>query len=75
MIPKLRLFCLVLTKVVPLSAVGPGIPSAASATVVAREGAAATQTVASGSALVQGMAGAVYEQQVRPVGQKACVRC
>ncbi|CAM9753273.1 unnamed protein product, partial [Hapterophycus canaliculatus] len=49
--------------VVPLSAVGPGIPSAASPTVVAREGAVAAQSVASGPALVQGMAGVVYEQQ------------
>lgn len=48
---------------VPLSAVGSGIPSAASPTVVAREGAVAAQSVASGPALVQGMAGIVYEQQ------------
>lgn len=48
---------------VPLSAVGSGIPSAASPTVVAREGAVAAQSVASGPALVQGMAGVVYEQQ------------
>lgn len=51
-------------QVVPLSAVGRGIPSGASPTVVAREGAAASQTVASGPALFQGMAGVVYEQQV-----------
>lgn len=50
---------------VPLSAVGRGIPTSASPTVVAREGAAAAQTVAGGSALVQGMAGVVYEQQVQ----------
>lgn len=31
---------------------------------MAREGAAAAQTVASGPSLVQGMAGVVYEQQV-----------
>lgn len=48
---------------VPLSAVGVGIPSAASPTVVAREGAVAAQSVGSGPALVQGMAGVVYEQQ------------
>ncbi|CAN0536999.1 unnamed protein product, partial [Scytosiphon promiscuus] len=50
-------------QVVPLSAVGRGIPTSASPTVVAREGAAAAQTVAGGAALVQGMAGVVYEQQ------------
>ncbi|CAM9800578.1 unnamed protein product [Ectocarpus sp. 6 AP-2014] len=50
-------------KVVPLSAVGLGIPSAASPTVVAREGAVAAQTVASGPSLAQGMAGVVHEQQ------------
>lgn len=49
---------------IPLSAVGPGIPSAATPTVVAREGAAAAQTVATGPALHQGMAGVVHEQQV-----------
>lgn len=48
---------------VPLSAVGRGIPSAATPTVVAREGAVAAQSVATGPALVQGMAGVVYEQQ------------
>lgn len=48
---------------VPLSAVGTGIPSAATPTVVAREGAVAAQTTASGPALVEGMAGGVYEQQ------------
>lgn len=47
----------------PLSAVGRGIPSAATPTVVAREGAVAAQTIATGPALVQGMAGVVYEQQ------------
>lgn len=52
-------------QVVPLSAVGRGIPTSASPTVVAREGAAAAQTVAGGAALVQGMAGVVYEQQVQ----------
>lgn len=51
-------------QVVPLSAVGGGVPSGASPTVVAREGAAAAQTVASGPALRQGVAGVVYEQQV-----------
>lgn len=50
-------------QVVPLSAVGRGIPSAATPTVVAREGAVAAQSVATGPALVQGMAGVVYEQQ------------
>lgn len=50
-------------QVVPLSAVGRGIPSAATPTVVAREGAVAAQTIATGPALVQGMAGVVYEQQ------------
>ena len=47
----------------PLSAVGTGIPSAATPTVVAREGAVAAQSTASGPALIQGMAGGVYEQQ------------
>lgn len=50
-------------QVVPLSAVGRGIPSAATPTVVAREGAVAAQSIATGPALVQGMAGVVYEQQ------------
>ncbi|CAM9348723.1 unnamed protein product, partial [Discosporangium mesarthrocarpum] len=50
-------------KVVPINAAGSGIPSGATPTVVAREGAAAAQTVASGPALSLGMAGVVYEQQ------------
>jgi hypothetical protein len=44
-------------------AVGTGVPSFATATVVAREGAAAAYTTANGPALVHGMAGFVYEEQ------------
>jgi hypothetical protein len=51
-------------KVVPLNAVGRGLPSAATATVGARVGAAAGQTTVRGGAVSVGMAGVVHETQV-----------
>ena len=49
---------------VPINAVGRGLPSAATATVAARVGASASQTTVRGGALAVGMAGVVHELQV-----------
>jgi hypothetical protein len=51
-------------KVVPLNAVGRGLPSAATATVAARVGASASQTTVRGGSVSVGMAGYVHETQV-----------
>jgi hypothetical protein len=51
-------------KVVPINAVGRGLPSAATATVSARIGASASQTTVRGGAVSVGMAGVVHETQV-----------
>jgi len=51
-------------KVVPINAVGRGLPSAATATVAARIGASASQTTVRGGAVSVGMAGVVHETQV-----------
>ena len=51
-------------KVVPVNAVGRGLPSAATATVAARAGASAAQTTVRGGAVSVGMAGVVHEVQV-----------
>jgi len=49
-------------KVAALNAIGAGVPSAASPTVVTRQGASAAFTSAAGSALVLGVAGVEHEQ-------------
>lgn len=51
-------------KVVPINAVGRGLPSAATATVSARVGASPSQTTVRGGAVSVGMAGVVHETQV-----------
>lgn len=51
-------------KVAPLNAVGDGILTLASTTAAAREGASAKQTTASGSAILNGIAGSVDEEQI-----------
>ena len=51
-------------KVVPINAVGRGVPTGATATVAARMGASPAQTTARGSAIAIGMAGVVHELQV-----------
>lgn len=51
-------------KVVPINAVGRGLPSAATATVSARVGASPGQTTVRGGAVSVGMAGVVHETQV-----------
>lgn len=51
-------------KVVPINLVGDGLLSRGSITVIARAGASAAQTTASGGALETGMAGVIYEQQI-----------
>ncbi len=58
-------------QVVPINAVGAGIPSAATPTIIAREGAAAAQTTASGPSLVAGIAGYIREQQAIVVSSGA----
>merc|ERR1712146_384211 len=50
-------------KVVAINAVGDGIASQASITVIAREGASPSHTTASGTALIKGTTGQVFEQQ------------
>jgi len=50
-------------KVAPVNAVGYGILSSASIVTVARAGASATKTTASGSALSRGIAGSIQEEQ------------
>jgi hypothetical protein len=50
-------------KVVAINAVGEGMASPASITVIAREGASPSHTTASGTALVKGTTGQVFEQQ------------
>jgi len=50
--------------VVPINAVGRGLPSAATPTVAARVGAAAAMTTVRGGAVSVGMAGVVHETQV-----------
>ena len=51
-------------KVSGISAVGYGVPSLASATVVVQGGASASQTTANGAALTQGFTGEVHEEQL-----------
>ncbi|KAL9189871.1 hypothetical protein ACHAXT_009546 [Thalassiosira profunda] len=51
-------------KVAPVNAIGDGILSAASVVTVARAGASASKTTASGSALSRGIAGSIQEEQI-----------
>ena len=51
-------------KVAPVNAVGDGVLSAASIVTIARAGASASRTTASGSSLSKGIAGSIQEEQV-----------
>jgi len=59
-------------KVVAINAVGDGIASAATSTIAARAGSSASHTTVSGSALTQGIAGVVYEQQTIECASAVC---
>jgi len=56
-------------KVLPFNAIGAGVASGATATIIAHDGASATQTTAKGGALSTGIAGVVFEQQKITVKQ------
>ncbi len=51
-------------QVVPINAIGSGIPGGATPTIISREGAAAAQTTASGPSLSASITGHIREQQV-----------
>jgi len=51
-------------KVAPINAIGDGILSSASIVTVARAGASASKTTATGSALSRGVAGSIQEEQI-----------
>jgi len=59
-------------KVRPMNAVGPGMLSPTSIVTVARSGASAHQTTASGGALSRGIAGYVHEEQIINFASNNC---
>lgn len=59
-------------KVAPINAVGQGVLSLATTTTVARAGASAQQTTASGGALVAGIAGSIQEEQTVVFASNDC---